>query len=233
MSEEFMKQYKVSLSELLASVLPENKGKNIVVSPYAVFGAPEEIAAVLTKEDGLVISEEGATFDSAWKIHFDPENMWKEDFTNSNGTVSNITFMHGTEKYYLEDKGFTGFSKRYRNGYSLMVLLPKKEGGEALREALINADLGEMFKNRKDENVRSAMPAFEADFAFEKDETAYKACVKVNNEGPSATQFNALMSYTGIMSAFSHNVKINRPFAFAIIHDTTCVPAFVGVINKL
>lgn len=233
MSEEFLKQYKASISELLATVLPENKSKNLVISPYAIFGAPEEIAEKLTKENALVITEDGAAFDSAWKIHFDPENIWKEDFTNRNGTVSNIDFMHGTEKYYLEDKGFTGFSKRYRSGYSLMVMLPKKEGGEALREALINADLSEMFANRKDENVRSAMPAFEADFEFEKDETAYKACVKVSNEGPSATQFNALMSYTGIMSAFSHNVKINRPFAFAIIHDETCVPVFVGVINRL
>ena len=107
-------------------------------------------------------------FDAEWLNVYHRENVRKGDFTDINGTVRNIDFMHSSEYAYLEDGMATGFIKPYANGaYSFAALLPN-EGVpiEEYIESLTGAGLLDTLGSRQDVLVYTSMPKFEFDYSI-------------------------------------------------------------------
>ena len=233
--------YKKFTAELVAKALEANKGKNVLVAPYVAYAKAgneidEDTDKALRGCDFFKTAEEDgactASFIGEWNRIFDPQDIWKEDFTSDNGTISSVSMLHGAVHGFVETKDFNGFVKHYKNNdYCLMALQPKKR--DRLNAALVETDLGALFDSRKHENCRVALPQFELEFEDTlADGTTCKSVFKVDNAGKKGSTAQTMM-YTGIMSSIDRTVKLTGPFAFAILHRDTNIPIFVGVINRI
>ena len=90
-----------------------NKTNNMIpdvidsIDPYAVMVLVNAIA-----------------FDGKWAVYYESDTPG--DFTTSDGTVQNVTFLSETSSIYFESDKATGFAKPYAGGeYMFMTILPK------------------------------------------------------------------------------------------------------------
>ena len=107
-------------------------------------------------------------FDAEW------ENIYKKDeirdgtFTALDGTKRTVSMMYSEEHRYLDDGKATGFIKPYKNGYSLVALLPN---GDISLGDYVASMFGKAFidtvKNAKDVPVETAIPKFSYDYDTE------------------------------------------------------------------
>ena len=158
-------------------------------------------------------------------------------------------------------KGFVKPYKESK--YSFMALLPNDDSGKALLEMSRNCNYTELFNNRTDREVYAIMPEFdvdvdtelkpilelfginklfseEADFSplttawIKADSVKHKAHIEVNRKGTKASAVSAIVAVVGcagiMMKPF---VELTRPFMYAVVHNDTGLPIFVGAVNKL
>jgi len=105
-------------------------------------------------------------FDAYWADVYDEDQVRKGDFTNINGIVQNVDYLHGLENRYLDDGMATGFRKFYSgDGYSFIALLPN-EGISITSyvESLTGAGFLEMLENSRGVLVNTSMPKFEYEY---------------------------------------------------------------------
>ena len=105
-------------------------------------------------------------FDAEWQNVYYKENVREGDFTDINGSVRSVDFMHSTEGIYLEDGMATGFIKPYANGgYSFAALLPN-EGVpiESYIESLTGGGFLSILQNAQETTVFASMPKFEFEY---------------------------------------------------------------------
>ena len=131
-------------------------------------------------------------FDAEW------ENIYKKDeirdgtFTALDGTKRTVSMMYSEEHRYLDDGKATGFIKPYKNGYSLVALLPN---GDISLGDYVASMSGKAFidtvKNAKDVPVETAIPKFSYDYDTEMS-GALKALGMTNPFEPSKADFSAL-----------------------------------------
>ncbi len=184
-------------------------------------------------------------------------------FVNADGSISNVTMLSSDEKWFLEDDSFIGFSKPYKNGFSYVALLPKKKGHIFLTKALKNIDFSALYHGKTEEEVYVKMPEFSCEFGKELSDICtrmgittlftdsadfsgmsnerlklgsiiHKAKIEVNRKGIIATAVTADVVYAGFCDILNFKkITLDRPFVFAIIHDKTELPVFVGMVNQL
>ena len=194
-----------------------------------------------------------------WEIFCNDEKEC--EFRNSDTSLSIVNMMKYLENYYIEDDLFTGFVKPYAGEeFSFMALLPKKSGRDFFDDVLEHLDFVELFNKRKRAEVHVAMPEFEciwkgdlrkfcknsgmdtllsqkADFSpFLKDkieisEILQKATIEVGTLGVKA----AAVTYCKkkLASLPIKTVSLDRPFIYAIFHDDTGIPVFVGTVKRI
>lgn len=150
-----------------------------------------------------------------------------------------------------------------KDGFAFMALLPKKEDSDALEEGLGRANLIELCKTAKHCTVHTMMPVFKFDYSqdlsllFKKlgvkelftenadfspvsyaplkmESILHKTSIDVNQLGTRAAAATfAYAVYGSLPPVQFKEVNLDRPFAFAIVHEPTGIPVFSGVVRHL
>lgn len=101
-------------------------------------------------------------FKSEWADQFSEYNVDKKDFTNLDGSKSQVDMMMSVEGTYLENNFATGFMKPYYDGrYAFVGILPKEEGTYKVHNLDI-ASLMASASNRYDVNI--SLPKFKMEY---------------------------------------------------------------------
>ncbi len=101
------------------------------------------------------------SFIAKWRINYNIYSIDDEFFTSANNKKSEVSMMHSSEDYYLEDDSFTGFIKDYKNDeFSFIGLLPKKLGKRFMKESIASLDVSSLYRNAINAEVRVSLPAF-------------------------------------------------------------------------
>ena len=202
-------------------------------------------------------------FDAMWQYPFEGEDIETGIFHNADGTASRVFMLHGGADYYVENDLAAGFVKHFQQcGYSFMALLPRKEGPEGLRELMDAVDFRALAKEPRHVILHSMFPEFNISFMkdmkeiiralgirevftgcadFSSVSTAqlmaekmiHQAKIEVNRNGARASAATVLTCYGACPPEDEKFVMIDRPFAFAIIHEEQDIPVFAGVVNHL
>ncbi len=207
-------------------------------------------------------------FEAKWMTPYEDDQIVENDeFTNADGTTSQVTMLSSSEDTFVENDFYTGFIKPYKGKkYALMALLPKKAKSKTfLKRAIENTDFRELFKSGRDADVSVEMPEFEIESSMDLRETIsklgvdamftskanfsgmiddekimvdsilQKAYIKVNREGTKAAAVSAMVCVAGCAPDFDRfkYVRLDRPFAYAVMEIETGVPVFAGVVNQL
>ena len=105
-------------------------------------------------------------FDAEWQSVYKANDVRKGNFTDENGVVRNVEFMHSSEYIYLDDGMATGIVKPYANGaYSFVALLPN-EGisvSEYL-ETLTGEGFVDTLSRQENTLVYTSIPKFEYEY---------------------------------------------------------------------
>ena len=147
--------------------------------------------------------------------------------------------------------------------FSFMALLPKQETDAGMKQALHSLNLSDLFNLRIKETVMATLPEFKysfdedltglcrksgievlfsehADFTPLASEwlkiTAiiHKTRIEVNRNGTKAAAATVAFACAAGVPQFNYKVvKLDRPFVYAIVHNTTGLPVFTGIVNKL
>ncbi len=158
-------------------------------------------------------------------------------------------------------KGFVKPYKK--SDYSFMALLPNKKSKKALLELAQNCDYTDLFNIKTNTEVYTALPEFNCDFDSELKPTLkkfginemfsddadfspftsewikvesvkHKAHIEVDRKGTKASAVSAMIGFVGCACVMIKPfVELTRPFVYAIMHNETGLPVFVGVVNKL
>lgn len=148
-------------------------------------------------------------------------------------------------------------------GYSYMALLPKKDDPKYLRKAIEKMDLTSLYNSKSGEKVVTEIPEYKLEFGdqlndfckglgiesafsdhadfspmidewIKVDQIIHKAFIQVDRNGTKAAAVTAAVCCAGCAPVFDYKiVDLDRPFVFAIVHDDTGLPVFVGVVNHL
>ena len=107
-------------------------------------------------------------FDAEWQSVYYKEHVREGIFTDISGAEQKASFMHSTERQYLDDGMATGFIKPYADGgYSFAALLPN-EGVpiEAYIESLTGGGFLNTLNNAQEAVVYASMPKFKYEYSI-------------------------------------------------------------------
>lgn len=114
----------------------------------------------------LVALINAIAFSADWRDEYEIDQIDDGEFTNADGSKSNVIMLDSTEKLYIENEFFTGFLKPYKGDqYSFMALLPKKPKNRRLfRRAVEKIDFTKLYESARVEDVYVKMPEFKSEF---------------------------------------------------------------------
>lgn len=149
------------------------------------------------------------------------------------------------------------------SGYSFMAIMPKQRGERSLTKVIGNLNITSLFQKRTADLVSTMLPEFECQYQLnmkaylhEKgvhdvfsqeaaftpmsemplliEEILHKAKIEVDRKGTRAAAVTtAKMAFGAAPFIDLKVVQLNRPFIYAIIHNRTGLPVFVGIVRKL
>lgn len=190
------------------------------------------ITKILDEDRSLLILLNATAFSGEWNdIYFD-EDIWKGTFTDFEGNISDVNMMHSTETLYVENMHVTGIVKPYKGGeFSFMAMLPNKMHSKALEISIKSTDLTGIFRKRRRETVVTMIPEFKA--GMEIDLKNYLAGKNIRTLFTDDADFSNISTTKLKVGSIKHKaVILDRPFFYAIMHNETGMPVFVGVMNK-
>lgn len=118
-------------------------------------------------EDTVMYLVNALAFEGKWETPY--TDALNEEFTNWDGTKTEVSMMFSEEMQYLEDDHATGFVKAYQgNRYAFAAILP--EEGMPVQEyvqSLTGEKLRSLMEHATSRKVEAAMPKFETDFSAE------------------------------------------------------------------
>ena len=107
------------------------------------------------------------SFAAQWDKSYEKEQLQNAEFTNLDGTKSQIDLMCAAEGKYIDTPNATGFIKYYKDAkYSFVALLPSE--GITPRDYLNALDgkaLSDILKGAKNTKVMTGIPKFEAEYS--------------------------------------------------------------------
>ena len=116
--------------------------------------------------DHMLFLINAIAFDADWLVPYNEHNIREGDFTEINGNVRSVDFMHSQESIFLDDGMATGFKKFYANReYSFVAMLPNE--GVSIQEyieSLTGDGFMDMINSAQDALVLAAMPKFEFEY---------------------------------------------------------------------
>ena len=120
-------------------------------------------------ENDMLFLINAVMFATEWQRVYEKEDIWKGDFTDFDGKIRNVDFMHSSEYQYLDDGMATGFVKPYANGgYSFVAMLPNDNVSiqEYLGSITCVGFLDTLGSRQRDTLVRTSMPKFEYGYSI-------------------------------------------------------------------
>lgn len=123
--------------------------------PKLLEQAPTDLRAVLMN---------AISFEAKWETIYEEDDVEEEsEFTNYDGSISEVTMLRSDEEDYIEDDFYTGFVKNYKGGkYAFMALLPKKKKAKTFwKRAIEQTDFKAYYDNRFYAEVVARIPEFE------------------------------------------------------------------------
>ncbi len=115
----------------------------------------------------LICLLNAVSFEAKWQEKYEEDDIYDDEFTDADGNVKEVPFLHSSEQCYIENDSFTGFTRPYKDvGFAFMALLPKKKRSQSfLVRALKNTDFSDLYQSRTDQyNLSVSMPEFESTF---------------------------------------------------------------------
>ncbi|MCR5837571.1 MAG: serpin family protein [Lachnospiraceae bacterium] len=108
-------------------------------------------------------------FISEWATPYENDDIYEDDFTNADGTVSTVEMLRSTEKKFVVDENFYGFVKDYKNNnFSFMALLPKNKANVSLLiKSLEKINFTKLYSQSSRKKVYVTMPEFKYSFSNE------------------------------------------------------------------
>ncbi len=203
-------------------------------------------------------------FQAEWKVKYKESDIYEnQEFHNSDDSISKVTMLFSPENSYVENEFFEGFVKPYRNDYSFLALLPKKNRSkDFLRRALMESNLVDLVKEQKDQKLWAIIPEFScdcdkdlkdmlrdmgikhifepnADFSPITPENVLMDCIKhkarieVDRRGTKASSVTMGVVCAGAPPESPKEIIFDRPFVYAIVHNDTGMPLFEGIVNHI
>lgn len=114
------------------------------------------------------------SFDAAWSEDYEDFQVRKGMFYPTPGSAGQETdFLYSTEGRYLTDENAQGFYKPYKGGrYAFLALLPDEGVSvDDYAAGLTGARLAAAMKDPSNEEVRVAIPSFEAEYSAKLNDT--------------------------------------------------------------
>jgi serpin B len=107
-------------------------------------------------------------FDAEWASVYYDNAVHEGVFTDIQGNLQTVDFMHSTEWQYLDDGKATGFLKPYAGGhYSFAALLPNEDIPiEDYIASLTGAGFLDTIQNAQNTQVQASMPKFEYEYSI-------------------------------------------------------------------
>ena len=216
--------------------------------------APQELAAILLN---------AVAFDGEWERTYSEDEVLDMDFHNEDGTTSCVSMLTSTEQIYIEDSNVIGFIKPYKDtNYSFMGILPRKKGKKALHKAAEQLNISALYNQRSDEMVSALLPEFDSKYEIRMqellrkrgmqtvfspqadfspmsdaplllDEILHKARIEVDRKGTRAAAVTMGFVCYGSLPPKRITVHLDRPFIYAVVHNETGLPIFVGAVRRL
>ena len=149
------------------------------------------------------------SFEAKWREEYEDDDVYDDEFTDADGNVKEVPFLHSKEQYYIEDDSFTGFTRPYKDaGFDFMACLPKKKKSRRfLVSAVKGTDLTDLYQSRTDQyNLSVSMPEFES--AFNDDLTAFCGDVGIGQIFTEKADFAPMSSIWLKADAIIHKAKI-------------------------
>ena len=120
--------------------------------------------------DTVMVLVNAICFDGEWEEPYEESQVRDGEFTNNEGNIQNVKFLHETGSNYYETEKATGFLKTYEGGeYAFLAILPADESISA-NEFIMNftaEDYEEFIASVTHEyDVITSIPEFESDFEF-------------------------------------------------------------------
>ncbi len=101
------------------------------------------------------------SFEAEWAEQYEEGKIFEDEFTNADGTKSEVQMMCSNEDRYVENAMFTGFVKPYKDrDYSFMAILPKGESVSFSEKNVKEIDFAKMLRESVREMVNVKMPEF-------------------------------------------------------------------------
>ena len=146
-------------------------------------------------------------FDADWKDKYEEDDVYEDDFTNADGTRTEVTMLNSVEDTYLENEFFTGFVKPYKSNYSFLALLPKKQKSKTFLSRAIKAlDFSDLHRSRIQIETHVTMPEFAMEFGKDIIDLCKKMGVK--EIFTSAADFSPMSSEWLQLDQIIHKAKI-------------------------
>lgn len=151
-------------------------------------------------------------FDAEWRSQYEDDDVIDDgEFTNIDGSVSNVTMLDSCENIYLEDPFFEGFAKPYKNGYTFVGLLPKKKKSKSfLLRGFEQIDFMSLIKNSVHTKVYTQIPEFKSELSMSLNDTFKKW--GINELFTGAADFTPLSSENLMVEGVLHKavIDVNR-----------------------
>lgn len=119
--------------------------------------------------NGLLFCQVNAiSFVADWDEAYSNDDIISGDFTNADGSISEVDMLQSTEHSYIENATFRGFIKPYKkNRFSYMALIPKDEDAELSLDMIGEIDFSQLYSTADYKKVNVTMPEFTCDFSQE------------------------------------------------------------------
>lgn len=171
-------------------------------------------------------------FEADWEEQYWEDDVYEDEFTNADGSVSEVIMLRSQEERFIECDNYTGFLKPYKGlEYSFMALLPKHKTNRFMLRDLKTVDFTQLFSESIEVPVNVSMPEFKytfggdisdicssmgmkqiftnkADFSpmttewAKVDSIIHKAHIELDRKGTKAAAATAVMVVAGAAPAF-------------------------------
>lgn len=107
-------------------------------------------------------------FDGQWIKPYEKDNVHKDNFELSDGTIKPVDFMYSLEEGYIKDEKAQGFMKPYKDGkYSFVALLPNKGVSiDSYVSSLTGKGFINLLINKSADKVSAALPKFKSEYSI-------------------------------------------------------------------
>lgn len=156
----------IYLAEAISAKFDESTVKD--VNGWVNKNTDGMIDSIIDKLDGdssmLLIN--ATAFKGVWADEYKDKDVRENvKFKRENGKIDRVTMLSSTENRYFENKYLTGTKKHYKDGYYIMLMLPKKGYTVSnVLEKMSKKSFDKLVKSEEDAEVHLKLPCFKYEY---------------------------------------------------------------------